>query len=462
MATLGLLQGISLTSLAIFLLLGLPSTVAAQPVVVSVPGTANWVDTQVNVMEGDLLTITATGVWTEAGTTHGPDGVEQPWADNFFNYADIGVCNFCAQTQTAHQGALIGYIGSSPPAAGSYTSTAVLEEASKVFYVGGNYGASAPASGRLWLNKNTDAYSAYTVDNSGQVEATIEVSPPESKIQYTERAHAAAASINALEPLWEARDFCVRAVGDHIRNIVLKEWIKTVLNEDLGILVDPASTLIMGVQDIVKIKYKASNGEWANATWDAGRLAYRWASQLPIRGFKAFSTVGIPALDCTMAGFWYTGEFGGQLGKLIRAKLQPPSVVEASIEGDWTLQRSAPITCINFSLGCFSNPISILVYDCTATRCIIWRSDGVWQDAHTITRRGARWSADFEDIAVTCIDQQNVEHSNVARIRLSFSVTTTDGIQAKSVGGYYTLQAASNPPDCAGNASARYLLYGSR
>jgi hypothetical protein len=425
--------------------------------VVSVPGTANWIDTQVDVVEGDLLAITATGLWTEGDTTNGPDGIEQPWPDNFFNFADIGVCMDCAQTATAHWGALIGYIGSSPPAAGSYTSTAVFQEATKVFYVGGNYEASAPASGRLWLNKNTDAYSNYTVDNGGQVEATIEVSPPETDIEYTNRAHVAAASINALEPLREARDFCIRAVADHIRDEGLKYWIKEALGKDLEIFVDPNALLIQVVGDSVKIQYRASNGQWANATWDFGRLIYRLLSEIPIPRFQLFGIVGVPALDCTMAGFWLTGKLGGQLGRLIREKLQPPSTVDASIAGAWTLERSAPITCINFSKGCLSAPIHVRVYDCTATQCTISRSDGDWQLAHPITRRGATWSADFEDIGVECNG-----NLNVARIVLRFSVTTSEGNQAKSVGGFYKVQAASNPPDCAGNARARYLLYGSR
>jgi hypothetical protein len=292
---------------------------------------------------GSTSRLTATGLWTEGNTTNGPDGVGKPWPDNFFNFADLGVCMYCAQTATAHWGALIGYIGSSPPAAGSYTSTAVFREATKVFYVGKNYEASAPASGRLWLNKNTDAYSNYTVDNRGQVEAAIAVSPPELAIRYHERAKVAAASVNALEPLQQATNFCVRAVSDHLRNQVLKEWFKSSLNQDLQILVDPSLVLVTGYQDTLKISYEASNGQLANATWDAGRFIYRVMGLFPGDEFKLFGLVGLPALDCTMAGLWYTGELGGQIGRLLREKLQPPSTLDASIMGAWTLERSAPI-----------------------------------------------------------------------------------------------------------------------
>jgi hypothetical protein len=57
-----------------------------------------------------------------------------------------------------------------------------------------------------------------------------------------------------------------------------------------------------------------------------------------------------------------------------------------------------------------------------------------------------------------------VDQQNIAQIELRFSVTTADalGKEAKSVGGFYTVQAASNPPDCTGNARARWLLHRSR
>jgi hypothetical protein len=152
------------------------ATVAAPSVEVSVPGTAKWTDTQVDVVKGDLLTITATGLWTEGNTTNGPDGISKLWPDNFFNVNEIGVCNVCAKQLTPHQHALIGYIGNSPPAPGSYTSSRVRPEAAKIFYVGSHFRERAPLSGRLWLNKNTDAYSNYTVDNRGKVIATVTVS----------------------------------------------------------------------------------------------------------------------------------------------------------------------------------------------------------------------------------------------------------------------------------------------
>ncbi|MGH8908343.1 MAG: hypothetical protein ACRD0K_17995 [Egibacteraceae bacterium] len=141
---------------------------------VTVPATVEWVNTGVNVRAGQSVTIAATGAWTPGPLeTFDPNGSMMEWPDNFLNRADIGACNFCATTATEHWAALIGYIGNAPPPAGSYTSTSVLSEAQKVFFVGRIFQGSALQSGTLWLNFNDDAYSNITSDNSGQVMAAI-------------------------------------------------------------------------------------------------------------------------------------------------------------------------------------------------------------------------------------------------------------------------------------------------
>jgi hypothetical protein len=65
--------------------------------------------------------------------TAGPDGGDKPSDDNFLNLDDLGVCSVCASTLVPYHAALIGYIGSSPPPVGSYTSTSVRTEAEKSF-----------------------------------------------------------------------------------------------------------------------------------------------------------------------------------------------------------------------------------------------------------------------------------------------------------------------------------------
>ena len=175
-----------------------PSVSVISVPAISVPATARWTDAKVNVIAGHLLTVAARGSWTDGTATSGPNGSARRWPDNFFNFADVGACAFCARTATIRWGALIGYIGSSPPAAGSYTSAAIRPEAAKVFFVGGSYKASAPATGRLWLNKNADAYSNNTADNHGQVSATVHLSPAETRAQFEARARVAAASVKTL------------------------------------------------------------------------------------------------------------------------------------------------------------------------------------------------------------------------------------------------------------------------
>jgi hypothetical protein len=128
---------------------------------------------------GDSLRISAQGSWTGAGASYytGPDGYSQSWGDNFFNVQDLGGCAYCAGTKVANWGALISYTGNSPPAVGSYTSTAVAPETTKIALVGSSFSGSSQLSGELWLAFNDDAYSANTSDNNGQVTATITLTP---------------------------------------------------------------------------------------------------------------------------------------------------------------------------------------------------------------------------------------------------------------------------------------------
>ncbi|GIE29287.1 hypothetical protein Ait01nite_023320 [Actinoplanes italicus] len=143
---------------------------------VIVPADGRWVDTGIDVVTGGSLRISAWGTWTDGNATSGPDGSPKHWPDNFLNLEDIGVCAVCATTMTSGWGALDGYIGNAPPAPGSYTSHAVLPEAWKVFFVGSNFATTVQNSGRLWLNKNADAYSGHIVDNSGSIAAVIDTS----------------------------------------------------------------------------------------------------------------------------------------------------------------------------------------------------------------------------------------------------------------------------------------------
>src|SRR6266567_4897611 len=156
----------------------------AQTQTFTVSSSVQWVNTGITLSVGDTLKVSATGSWSADpgdGFT-GPDGYTQESADNFLNLQDIGACSVCASTQTPNWGALIGYIGTSPPTAGSYTDPNILPEAKKVFAMGSAYNKAVTNAGILYLNFNDDAYSAYTVDNAGQVTATVTVTPGRQKL----------------------------------------------------------------------------------------------------------------------------------------------------------------------------------------------------------------------------------------------------------------------------------------
>ena len=154
------------------------TTPPPSPVTVSVVVTASggWVDTGIRPGKGDSVAISASGSWAAAGqVVTGPDGYAQPAADNYFNVADLGACATCASTQAPHWGALISYTGTSPPPAGSYTSTAVAPETARIALAGSQSTGVPAQQGELWLAFNDDAYTGSTAGNSGQVTVTITV-----------------------------------------------------------------------------------------------------------------------------------------------------------------------------------------------------------------------------------------------------------------------------------------------
>jgi hypothetical protein len=127
-----------------------------------------------------VVTVSASGSWTADGVHYaGPDGYSALSADNFFNVQDLGVCSVCAKTLTGHWAELISYTGPAPPPVGSYTSTAIAPQAKLITVVGSQFSGPSQYSGELWLGFNDDAYSAYTVDNAGQVTATVTVTRQE-------------------------------------------------------------------------------------------------------------------------------------------------------------------------------------------------------------------------------------------------------------------------------------------
>jgi hypothetical protein len=430
---------------------------AAKPVSVSVPA-KNWVNTGVNVKAGQELRIAAAGTWTDGNATSGPNGSSKLDADNFFNIADLGVCNYCATTATTGWGALVGYIGASPPTQGSYTSATIRAKAINVFYVGGRYEAKAPTRGRLWLAKNADAYSGYTVDNSGHVTAKVTVLPAQTPSQVAAQARVTALAVKSATPLLQAERACSRAIIDHARDeLIIRALNRAGLD---GHLYEGALIVNQGIE----FYYQASNGDILKSEFSFGKLVFEVIGATADQGlippqFEWFGIVGPPLVDCVEAAWWLDGWLGGQVGQYLRQKIWPPTTANAGISGTFTFDR-AVLSCVKLPDGCLSNSIVLRFSNCTATKCTMTRSDGLWR-THTIMRSNRTWTAKFVDNALLCHGQQNKATVTIRLIVTSSAVQNRVRI-TKTLGGTETYAAATNPPNCTPNPSTLENLHGVR
>ena len=127
---------------------------------IEIPGTKQWVDTNINLRGGAKLRFTATGQITypadqsRVGKLHtqgtfGPDGLPRGFADLIHNYA----------VTSAGHGALIGRLGS--------------EDYAQPFLIGASTEYDVPVAGRLFLGINQSQNDAETA--TGTFEVTVEV-----------------------------------------------------------------------------------------------------------------------------------------------------------------------------------------------------------------------------------------------------------------------------------------------
>jgi len=143
-----------------------------------------WVDTGIDVSVGMTINVTAAGTWNAWNghcPDHGPDGCVsyQSWGDQFLNDGVSGVWETNVPG-LSHFGTLIGFIGTNPPQIGSYSSLTVAQRdtlIANMIVLGSNATVNAPASGRLWLGMNDDAYSGHANDNSGSILANVQPGP---------------------------------------------------------------------------------------------------------------------------------------------------------------------------------------------------------------------------------------------------------------------------------------------
>jgi hypothetical protein len=287
--------------------------------------------------------------------------------------------------------------------------------------------------------------------------ASSSAAPTPTPTSVAARAQVAANSVDALEPLQQAVNSCLQSIIANANNLTIESALDKLLPNS-GDVYDAAQI----ANDSLEITYKTNTGQLSNATFDAGRVIFAVISHAGGE-FAVFGIIGDPALDCVQAAFWYTGQLGGQIGQLLRAKLQPASAATASIEGTWTLTRAAATTCVNFPAGCHDSPIPVKFSNCTDTRCLMSRTDGVWQSTHGITRSGSTWVADFSDIGIACGSQVHV-----GEIIIQLSVTSTQTVNgvltAKSLGGHYAVNGPPSLPGCKAtdNAHALEAMYGTR
>jgi hypothetical protein len=127
---------------------------------ITVPGTKEWVDTDIDVRGGAKLRFTATGKITypadtsyngkmRTSGTFGPAGLPRGWADLIHQYA----------VKDAGHGALIGRIGSDAYA--------------QAFLVGESKEYEVPVAGRLYLGINQGMSEASTADGSFHVRIEV-------------------------------------------------------------------------------------------------------------------------------------------------------------------------------------------------------------------------------------------------------------------------------------------------
>jgi hypothetical protein len=141
-----------------------------------------WVSTGLVLNAGDVIHVVATGTWNPwVGQTDycGAEGSSFEWSDQFLNAYGVGAGGG-GVGYLQNFGALIGFVGSTPPLIGSYlgmTTQERLNQINSMVLMGSNVCVTSPASGMLWLGMNDDAYSGNCQDNAGALTVTVTPEP---------------------------------------------------------------------------------------------------------------------------------------------------------------------------------------------------------------------------------------------------------------------------------------------
>jgi hypothetical protein len=146
----------------VFSFLGIPNAQALTTVVV--PANPLWTDTLLNLTNGDIVTITASGSWTWQVSSgwFGPDGVYDWTTDTFLDNGTHAM--------------LIAFVGSDPYQ-NHWGDGSFFPQTTGYWNIGSSGQFTSDKTGKLWLGFNDDAVSMATGDNGGSVTAQISVTP---------------------------------------------------------------------------------------------------------------------------------------------------------------------------------------------------------------------------------------------------------------------------------------------
>jgi len=272
--------------------------------------------------------------------------------------------------------------------------------------------------------------------------AHVTTAPSES---VTERARVAAESVNAIQPLQAAVSTCTEAIKASFKDQAIGASLKTLLGPEAKDVVDVSQR----ANDTIEIQYELSNGQIDNATFDAGRIVFAILGYIP--EFKLFGIIGDPAIYCTEAAFWYTGNLGGQIGQLLRSKLRP-SATAASIEGNWTLYRRSTSCTSNLSQGCAVTPM-LLRITCADRNCTAMRTNntpgvlGAWTDPLPLVLSNGTWQARGPEAdASSCHDKPAPGTAVALKLRVTSTAVINGVLRATQLQGTYVVYGA--PTTC--------------
>jgi len=285
-----------------------------------------------------------------------------------------------------------------------------------------------------------------TVAACGPNQAAAKPLSPAQKI------HLAVAEVKQLSPLQTAASFCMRGILGAAKDESIQKALENLFAQQTG--KNTVGGVFTGFEvsgDMVKISDDLGGGQVVNAEFDLGRVIY--AVFAAASGNKIFGLIGQPAIDCSEAAWWLDGTVGDQIGKLLRAKLNPPASLAAdlpgrpsAIAGDYTLNRRLA-SCQNFS--CILNPMIVHIV-CSDVSCTIIRTNNgggpPWDHSLPLTFTGSAWRAKGSEIYAVQACQGQYLPADVSFTLNVVSGTVIDGVwKAQKLTGTYTVNQSPTP-----------------